>query len=44
LLADGALTAAHGVYTGATELKDGSLRVWPLQRFFRELTDGRILA
>ncbi|MBM4142468.1 MAG: ATP-binding protein [Lentisphaerae bacterium] len=44
LLADGILTAGHGIYTGAVELKDGALRIWPLQRFFRELTDGGILA
>ena len=43
LVDDGTLAAGYGVYTGATELKDGSLRIWPLQRFFRELTDGRIL-
>ena len=43
LLDEGVLTAAHGIYTGTKELKDGALRIWPLQSFFRELTDGRIL-
>jgi hypothetical protein len=37
------LTRAHGVYTGTTELKDGAVRIWPLQRFLRELTAGNIL-
>lgn len=37
------LTAAYGVYTGSVELKDGSLRVWPITRFLRELTEGSIL-
>lgn len=43
LIADGVLTGGHGVYTGASELKDGSLRVWPLKGFLRELTEGGIL-
>jgi len=42
-LADRVLTSAHGVYTGATELKDGSVRIWPLHRFLRELAGGNIL-
>lgn len=43
LIADGVLTGGHGVYTGSVELKDGPLRIWPLQRFLKELTDGRVL-
>jgi hypothetical protein len=39
----GVLTAAHGVYTGAVELKDGPVRVWPIMRFLQELTEGSIL-
>jgi len=42
LLAAKILTSAHGVYTGTVELKDGPIRVWPLQRFLRELTAGNI--
>ena len=37
------LTAAHGVYTGSAELKDGPLRIWPLMRFLQQLTEGSIL-
>ena len=43
LIADGVLTGGHGVYTGSAALKDGPLRIWPLQRFLKELTDGRVL-
>jgi predicted AAA+ superfamily ATPase len=43
LIADGVLTRGHGVYTGPVELKDGPLRIWPLPRFLKELTEGRIL-
>jgi predicted AAA+ superfamily ATPase len=43
-LADrGVLTAAHGVYTGSAELKDGPIRIWPIMRFLHELTEGSIL-
>jgi len=42
-MADGVLTSAHGIYTGPTELKDVPLRIWPLMRFFKELSSGRIL-
>jgi predicted AAA+ superfamily ATPase len=42
LLADKIWSSAHGVYTGATELKDGDVRIWPLQRFLRELAAGNI--
>ena len=44
LMADRILTNAHGVYTGTTELKDGPVRIWPLHRFFRELSGGNILS
>jgi hypothetical protein len=44
LIADGVLTAGHGVYTGTVELKDGPFRIWPLPRFLRALTDGHVLA
>jgi predicted AAA+ superfamily ATPase len=43
LLADGALTAGFGLYTGSAELKDGALRVLPIRRFFEELEAGRVL-
>jgi predicted AAA+ superfamily ATPase len=43
LLADKILTSAHGVYTGSAELKDGSIRIWPLQRFFQVLAAGNLL-
>jgi predicted AAA+ superfamily ATPase len=43
LLADKILTSAHGVYTGSAELKDGSIRIWPLQRFFKALATGSVL-
>jgi hypothetical protein len=42
-IAEGVLTGGHGVYTGPVELKDGPLRIWPLQRFLEELTVGRVL-
>ncbi len=32
---------ADGVYTGTAELKDGPVRIWPLQRFLRELAAGQ---
>ena len=43
LIAADVLTSGHGIYTGADELKDGPLRVWPLKRFLKKLTDGGIL-
>jgi len=43
LLGRGVLTAAHGVYTGSAELKDGPLRIWPIMRFLQQLTEGSIL-
>ncbi len=42
LIADGSLTGGHGVSAGTVELKDGPLRIWPLKRFLKELTDGNI--
>lgn len=44
LVADRQLTSGHGVYTGAAELKDGPVRVWPLERFLARLSAGDILA
>jgi len=43
LIAQGSLEAGYGVYTGATELKDGPLRVFPLKRFLKELASGSVL-
>jgi len=44
LLAEGILQAGFGVYTGATELKDGSLHVLPLKRFFHALARGDLFS
>jgi predicted AAA+ superfamily ATPase len=43
LIADGALRAGFGVYTGTVELKDGPLRVLPVKSFLRELSAGMVL-
>ena len=43
LIADGRLTGGHGVYGGTAELKDGPLRVWPVQKFFARLAAGDVL-
>lgn len=43
LVADRQLTSGHGVYTGDRELKDGPLRVWPLERFLARLSSGDVL-
>ena len=43
LIADGILTAGFGVYSGTIQLKDGPIRVWPLKRFLKELTNGNVL-
>lgn len=43
LIADRRLTRGHGVYGGTIELKDGPLRVWPIQRFLALLAAGEIL-
>ncbi len=40
---EGRLTAAHGVYTGTSELKDGPLRIWPVRRFFERVAAGDII-
>lgn len=43
LVGERQLTSGHGVYTGTAELKDGPVRVWPVQRFLALLTAGEIL-
>ena len=43
LIAGGVLTSGHSVYTGSVELEDGPLRIWPLPRFLKALTDGHVL-
>ena len=43
LVADRVVQAGYGVYTGAAELKDGPLRVWPLLRFLKALSSGHVL-
>jgi hypothetical protein len=43
LIEAGIVQAGFGVYTGAVELRDGPLRVLPIQRFFRILSEGGIL-
>lgn len=43
LVADKIVGAGFGVYTGTAELKDGPLRVLPLNVFLRELAAGRVL-
>jgi uncharacterized protein len=43
LIGDGFLTSGFGVYTGTAELRDGPIRVWPVQRFLKELTRGNVL-
>lgn len=40
LLHDGVVASGFGVYTGATELKDGPLTVLPLKRFLGKLAAG----
>jgi hypothetical protein len=42
LIAEGALGAGFGVYTGNIELKDGPLRILPLKQFLRALTAGQV--
>ena len=44
LIAEGQLTAGHGVYTGTSELKAGPLRVWPVKSFLLRLAAGDVLA
>ena len=36
------LTAAHGVYTGTAERRDGPVHVWPVAKFLRALAGGAI--
>ncbi len=43
LIAQGSLQAGYGTYMGAAELKDRSLRVFPLKRFLKELASGHVL-
>lgn len=43
LVADGTIKSGFGVYTGAVELKDGPVRVFPLKSFFKELASGNLL-
>lgn len=43
LMAQGSLQAAHGVYLGTAELRDGPIRVLPIGRFFKELASGSVL-
>ena len=40
----GVLTACYGVYLGDVPLRDGPIRVFPLQSFLAELSGGRVLA
>jgi hypothetical protein len=43
LIDDGIVTSGFGVYTGKVELKDGALRVLPLEKFLKELAAGAVL-
>ena len=43
LIAEGALEAGFGVYTGDRELKDGPIRVLPLRKFLADLASGSVL-
>jgi len=43
LVADGIVESGFGIYTGRMELKDGPLRVLPLEKFLKELVAGNIL-
>jgi uncharacterized protein len=43
LIDEGVVQSGFGVYTGATELKDGPLRVFPLKQFLRQLASGNVL-
>jgi len=43
LMAQGNLQAAHAVYLGDAELRDGSIRVLPIRRFLKELASANIL-
>ena len=43
LLSNGAIQAGFGVYRGEQELRDGPLRVLPVEQFLKELAAGSIL-
>jgi len=43
LMADRVIQLGFGVYTGTSELKDGSVRVLPWKRFLSELSAGNVL-
>jgi predicted AAA+ superfamily ATPase len=43
LVSDGLVNTGIGVYTGSVELKDGPIRVLPVENFLRELSAGRVL-
>ena len=43
LVDDGIVQSGYAAYTGASELKDGAIRVFPWKRFLRELAEGDIL-
>jgi hypothetical protein len=43
LIEDGIVQTGFGVYTGTVALKDGPLRVLPLNKFLSELAAGRVL-
>ncbi|MBI2150090.1 MAG: ATP-binding protein [Acidobacteria bacterium] len=43
LLAERIVQSGIGVYTGASELKDGGLRILPWKQFLRELAAGNII-
>ena len=43
LVSEGRLKAGYGIYLGASELKDGPIRVFPMKPFLKELTSGNIL-
>jgi len=42
LIADKILRGGFGVYTGATELNDGPLRVLPLGKFLQVVAEGNL--
>jgi predicted AAA+ superfamily ATPase len=43
LIDQGKLSAGYGTYLGSLELKDGPLRILPLNRFLKELASGSVL-
>lgn len=44
LIEEGVVQAGFGVYTGSVELRDGPLRILPLQHFLRSVTAGELFA